>query len=211
MSRPISRSKRWRGGGGPRACRRSRSPGDRSRMPAIWRSARRPATRWRAGSAPSRCRRRRPWRRCRRCSPSDLPVVAFAETSWNEARRFLPILAAPLFADSGADEAGLPRDDSLIERLAGLEPDEAAGAAQDRDRRGSGKHPAAAGRRGRPAAAALGDGHGFADGGRASPGARKPAADRSAADVARRGHQRRVDRDAARQRRRGAAARPARC
>ena len=30
---------------------------------------------------------------------SDLPVAAFAETSWNEARRFLPILAAPLFAD----------------------------------------------------------------------------------------------------------------
>ncbi len=40
---------------------------------------------------------------------SDLPVIALAETSWTEARRFLPILAAPLFADVRADEAGLPR------------------------------------------------------------------------------------------------------
>ena len=56
---------------------------------------------------------------------SDLPVVAFAETSWSEARRFLPILAAPLFADIRDDEAGPPRDDSLIERLAGLGQEEA--------------------------------------------------------------------------------------
>src|SRR5439155_17971748 len=28
---------------------------------------------------------------------SDLPAVALAETSWNEARRFLPILASPFF------------------------------------------------------------------------------------------------------------------
>ena len=27
---------------------------------------------------------------------SDLPVVAFAETNWNETRHFLPILATPL-------------------------------------------------------------------------------------------------------------------
>ena len=81
--------------------------------------------RWRAGSAPSRCRRRRPWRRCRRCSPAICRWSRFAETSWNEARRFLPILAAPLFADIRADEAGLPRDDSLIERLAGLDHEEA--------------------------------------------------------------------------------------
>ncbi len=57
---------------------------------------------------------------------SDLPAVGFAETSWSEARRFLPILAAPLFADIRDDEAGLPRDDSLIERLAGLSQEEAA-------------------------------------------------------------------------------------
>jgi acyl carrier protein len=56
---------------------------------------------------------------------SDLPVIALAETSWTEARRLLPILAAPLFADVRADEAGLPRDDSLLERLAGLGHDEA--------------------------------------------------------------------------------------
>ena len=56
---------------------------------------------------------------------SDLPVIALAETSWTEARRFLPILAAPLFADMRADEAGLPRDDLLLERLAGLGHDEA--------------------------------------------------------------------------------------
>jgi phthiocerol/phenolphthiocerol synthesis type-I polyketide synthase C len=56
---------------------------------------------------------------------SDLPALAFAETGWNEARRFLPILAAPLFADVRDDDAGLPRDDSLLERLAGLDHEEA--------------------------------------------------------------------------------------
>ena len=135
----------------------------------------------------------------------------FAETSWNEARRFLPILAAPLFADVRADERRLAAR-RLADRAARrARPGGGAGAAEDRGRRGSGEHPAAAGGRDRPAAAALGDGHGFADGGRASPGARKPAAGRSAADVARRGHQRRLDRDAARQRRRCRGRRPARC
>ena len=56
---------------------------------------------------------------------SELPVIALAETSWTEARRFLPILAAPLFAEIRAEEAGLPRDDSLLERLAGLDHEEA--------------------------------------------------------------------------------------
>ena len=55
---------------------------------------------------------------------SGLPAVAFAETSWNDARRFLPILAAPLFADIRADGAGSSGDDSLLERLAGLGQDE---------------------------------------------------------------------------------------
>jgi acyl carrier protein len=55
----------------------------------------------------------------------DLPVIGFAETNWNDARRFLPILAAPLFADIHSDESGLPRDDSLVELLAGLGHDEA--------------------------------------------------------------------------------------
>lgn len=56
---------------------------------------------------------------------SDLEAAAFAETSWNEARRFLPILASPLFAEIRADTGSSPGDDSLIERLAGLDPEEA--------------------------------------------------------------------------------------
>ena len=131
----------------------------------------------------------------------------FAETSWNEARRFLPILAAPLFAEIRADEpARSPGDDSLIERLAGLDPDEALALLKTVVAEEAANILRLPAGRDRPAAAAVGDGHGFADGGRAAPGARKPAAGRSAADVARRGHQRRLDRDAARQRRRGAAA-----
>jgi acyl carrier protein len=57
---------------------------------------------------------------------SGLAAPAFADTSWNEARRYLPILATPLFADirsdTGSSAAG---DDTLIERLAGLSSDEA--------------------------------------------------------------------------------------
>src|SRR5207302_4445504 len=56
---------------------------------------------------------------------SGLAMVGFAETSWNEARRFLPILAAPLFADIRADTGSSPSDDSLIERLTELEPEQA--------------------------------------------------------------------------------------
>ena len=56
---------------------------------------------------------------------SALPVVAIAETSWSEARRFLPILAAPLFDEIRADAGASPGDDSLIERLAGLDGEEA--------------------------------------------------------------------------------------
>ena len=56
---------------------------------------------------------------------SGLPVAAFAETSWNEARRFLPILASPVFAEIRADPGSSPGDDSLIERLAGLDAEEA--------------------------------------------------------------------------------------
>ena len=71
-------------------------------------AARRPAMRWRAGSAPSRSRRRRLWPGFPAMIASGLPVVAFAETNWNEARRFLPILAAPLFAESRAKAAPSP-------------------------------------------------------------------------------------------------------
>ncbi len=56
---------------------------------------------------------------------SGIAAVAFAETSWNEARRFLPILASPLFAEIRADGGSSPGDDSLIERLAGLDAEEA--------------------------------------------------------------------------------------
>lgn len=54
-----------------------------------------------------------------------LPVVAIAETSWSEARRYLPILAAPLFAELRGDNGAAAGDDSLLERLAGLAAEEA--------------------------------------------------------------------------------------
>jgi len=56
---------------------------------------------------------------------SGLPAAAFAETSWNEARRFLPILTSPFFAEIRADAGASPGDDSLIERLAGLDAEAA--------------------------------------------------------------------------------------
>jgi len=56
---------------------------------------------------------------------SGLAMVGFAETSWNEARRFLPILAAPFFAEIRADAGSSPSDDSLIERLTELDPEQA--------------------------------------------------------------------------------------
>jgi phthiocerol/phenolphthiocerol synthesis type-I polyketide synthase C len=56
---------------------------------------------------------------------SGLPAVALAETSWNEARRFLPILASPVFAEIRADAGSSPGDDTLVERLAGLDAEAA--------------------------------------------------------------------------------------
>jgi NAD(P)-dependent dehydrogenase (short-subunit alcohol dehydrogenase family)/acyl carrier protein len=56
---------------------------------------------------------------------SGLPVVAYAETNWNEARRFLPILAGPLFSEARASGLTSTSDESLGERLAGLDPDAA--------------------------------------------------------------------------------------
>src|SRR5205823_4932051 len=56
---------------------------------------------------------------------SALPMVGFAETNWAEARRFLPILAAPLFSESRAKLSPTAIDESLPERLASLEPEEA--------------------------------------------------------------------------------------
>src|SRR5262249_61911355 len=54
-----------------------------------------------------------------------LPVAAFAETSWGEPRRYLPILATALFAEIRAEASALPSDDSLLDRLATLEGEEA--------------------------------------------------------------------------------------
>jgi acyl transferase domain-containing protein/NADPH:quinone reductase-like Zn-dependent oxidoreductase/acyl carrier protein len=51
---------------------------------------------------------------------SGLPVVGFAETNWSEARRFLPLLATPLFSEMRTS-ASAPSDDSLNERLASLD------------------------------------------------------------------------------------------
>ncbi|MBO0739374.1 MAG: acyl carrier protein, partial [Alphaproteobacteria bacterium] len=56
---------------------------------------------------------------------SGLPVVAFAETGWSEARRFLPILASPLFSEVGRGAATSGSDESLGERLSSLEPEAA--------------------------------------------------------------------------------------
>jgi len=56
---------------------------------------------------------------------SGLPMVAFAETSWNEARRFLPIFATPLFSEIRAGTSASPSDESLNERLASLDAEAA--------------------------------------------------------------------------------------
>jgi phthiocerol/phenolphthiocerol synthesis type-I polyketide synthase C len=56
---------------------------------------------------------------------SGLPVVASAETNWHEARRFLPILASSLFSEVRTSAMASPSDESLAERLAGLDPDAA--------------------------------------------------------------------------------------
>src|SRR5215471_21234066 len=56
---------------------------------------------------------------------SRLPAVGFADTNWADARRFLPILATPLFAESHAKTSPSPADESLAERLASLDPEAA--------------------------------------------------------------------------------------
>jgi len=57
---------------------------------------------------------------------SGLPAVGFAETSWSEARGFLPILATPLFAEARAGASSPSSDESLADRLAALGPEEAS-------------------------------------------------------------------------------------
>ena len=56
---------------------------------------------------------------------SRLPMVTFAETNWNEARRFLPILAAPLFLEVRSGASASASDESLSDRLAALDPEAA--------------------------------------------------------------------------------------
>ena len=51
-------------------------------------------------------------------------MVAFADTNWGDARRFLPILATPLFAESRAKASPSPADELLAERLASSDPEE---------------------------------------------------------------------------------------
>jgi NADPH:quinone reductase-like Zn-dependent oxidoreductase/NAD(P)-dependent dehydrogenase (short-subunit alcohol dehydrogenase family)/acyl carrier protein len=57
---------------------------------------------------------------------SGLPAVALAETSWNEVRRYLPILATLLFTEMRGDAVASESDDSLIERLRELDAEGAA-------------------------------------------------------------------------------------
>ena len=198
MSPPIWRSRPWRGGAAPQA---RPALGGRLGADRGCRLSGRAAGDPRCAGAPARrqadARGAGPGRAAG-AAESGLAVVAFAETSWNEARRFLPILGgAALRRQSAPMRGSSPGDDSLIERLGRARcGDEALALLKTVGGRGGGdilRLP----RRDRPAAPAFRDGHGFADGGRTAAGARKPAADRSAADVARRGDQRCLDRHAA--------------
>jgi acyl transferase domain-containing protein/NADPH:quinone reductase-like Zn-dependent oxidoreductase/acyl carrier protein len=56
---------------------------------------------------------------------SGIPMVAFAETNWNEARRFLPILGTQLFSEVRGTASASASDEPLTERLASLDPEEA--------------------------------------------------------------------------------------
>lgn len=56
---------------------------------------------------------------------SGLPVVAFAETNWSEARRFLPILSNQMFSEARTSGSASSSDESLNEQIAGLDPDAA--------------------------------------------------------------------------------------
>jgi phthiocerol/phenolphthiocerol synthesis type-I polyketide synthase C len=56
---------------------------------------------------------------------SGLPMVTFAETNWNEARRFLPILTTQLFSEIRSSASASASDEPLTEQLASLDPEEA--------------------------------------------------------------------------------------
>ncbi len=132
-----------------RAGRRSRSPGGRSRMPAIWPSGRKPAMRWRAGSARSRCRRRKPLpalpalvaRAVCRSSRWPKPAGARPGASCRSSRRRCSPKSAP-------KAVRLPSG-RLADRALGR-PGRRRGArvAEDGGRRRGGEYPAPAGRAG---------------------------------------------------------------
>ncbi len=56
---------------------------------------------------------------------SGLPMVAFADANWAEARQFLPILSTPLFSEVRAKASASAADESLAERLANLDAEAA--------------------------------------------------------------------------------------
>ncbi len=56
---------------------------------------------------------------------SGMPAVGCAEASWTEARRYLPILATPLFSEVRARTGSTTVDEALADRLASLEPEAA--------------------------------------------------------------------------------------
>ena len=56
---------------------------------------------------------------------SGLPAVGLAEANWTEARRFLPILATPLFSEIRARAGSLVTDEALADRLTELDPEAA--------------------------------------------------------------------------------------
>ncbi|MBV8889027.1 MAG: SDR family NAD(P)-dependent oxidoreductase [Alphaproteobacteria bacterium] len=55
---------------------------------------------------------------------SGLPVVTIAETSLDDARRFLPILASPVFTELHGEGGNRAADDSLLEKLASADEEE---------------------------------------------------------------------------------------
>jgi NAD(P)-dependent dehydrogenase (short-subunit alcohol dehydrogenase family) len=56
---------------------------------------------------------------------SGLATAGFAEANWSEARRLLPILSAPLYSEIRVKVGGASYDESLGERLASLDPEQA--------------------------------------------------------------------------------------
>jgi len=61
---------------------------------------------------------------------SGLPIAAFAETNWNEARRFLPLLASPLFSEIRSNGSVSSSDELLNDQLASLDPEAALALLQ---------------------------------------------------------------------------------